>query len=71
MFKSGIFGLMKKTLYIILLFVAAFMAFLEQSRPNPNRYVLIAAIAVFMLGLMQLMSKVPSKNQDKNDSDEI
>ena len=71
MFKSGIFGLMKKTLYIILLFVAAFMAFLEQSRTNPNRYVLIAAIAVFMLGLMQLMSKVPSKNQDKNDSDEI
>lgn len=62
---------MKKTLFIIVLFAAAFMAFLEQSRPNPNRYILIGAIAVFMLGLMQLMSKVPSKNRDKSDSDEI
>lgn len=60
---------MKKTLYIIIIFVAAFMAFLEQSKPEPNRYILIGGIAVFMLGLMQLMSKVPSKNRDKKDSD--
>jgi len=56
---------MKKTIYIILLFAAAFAALFEQSKEKPNVYVMVAAIAVFMLGLMQLMSKVPSKNSDK------
>lgn len=67
LFKNGNFGLMKKTLYIIVTFIAAFMAFLEQSRLNPNKYILVGSIAVFMLGLMQLMSKVPSKNQDEHN----
>jgi len=59
---------MKKTLYIIALFTAAFIAFYEQSKPEPNKYIMVGAIVVFMLGLMQLMSKVPSKNKD-NDND--
>lgn len=59
---------MKKTLYIIALFTAAFIAFYEQSKPDPNKYIMVGAMVVFMLGLMQLMSKVPSKNKD-NEND--
>lgn len=59
---------MKKTLYTIALFAAAFIAFYEQSKPEPNKYIMVGAMVVFMLGLMQLMSKVPSKNKD-NEND--
>ncbi len=59
---------MKKTLYIIALFAAAFIAFYEQSKPESNKYITVGAMVVFMLGLMQLMSKVPSKNKD-NEND--
>lgn len=58
-----------RTIYIILLFAAAFLALFEQSKEHPNKIVMIGAIVVFMLGLMRLMSKVPSKNQEKNDEE--
>lgn len=58
---------MKKTFYTIGTFAAAFMAFLEQSRPSPNRYILIGSVAVFMFGMMQLMNKVPSKDHDDSN----
>jgi hypothetical protein len=59
---------MKKTIYILLLFAAAFIALFEQSKAHPNKYIMVGAIVLFMLGLMQFMSKVPSKDQDKNDT---
>lgn len=59
---------MKKTVYILLLFAAAFIALFEQSKAHPNKYIMVGAIVVFMLGLMQFMSKVPSKDQDKKDT---
>ncbi|OYQ44368.1 hypothetical protein CHU92_02480 [Flavobacterium cyanobacteriorum] len=55
-----------KTIYIILMFAAAFLALWEQSKPQPNKYLMVGGIAVFMLGLMQLMNKVPGKNNNKN-----
>lgn len=58
-----------RTIYIILLFAAAFLALFEQSKEHPNKIVMVGAIVVFMLGLMRLMSKVPSKNQEKNDEE--
>ncbi len=61
-----------KTIYIILMFGAAFLALYEQSKPQRERnvVVMVAAIAVFMVGLMRLMSKVPSKNnRDKENED--
>lgn len=60
---------MKNTIYIVLLFAAAFLALFEQSRAHPDKYIMVAAIVVFMLGMMRLMSKVPGKNQDKNNTD--
>jgi hypothetical protein len=60
-----------KTLHIILLFAAAFVALFEQASAHPNKIIMIACIVVFMLGLMRLMSKVPSKGQEHNDEDNV
>jgi len=60
-----------KTIYIILLFAAAFVALYEQSLAKPNVIIMIIAIAIFMTGLMKLMSKVPSKGEPNNDSHEV
>ncbi|KGO91924.1 hypothetical protein [Flavobacterium subsaxonicum] len=60
-----------KTIYIILMFAAAFVALYEQSLAKPNVVIMVIAIVIFMLGLMKLMSKVPSKNDPNNSSDEV
>ena len=57
-----------KKLFFPLMIVAAFMAFYEQGKSQPNKYITIISIAVFMLGLMQLMSKVPSKKNEEEES---
>lgn len=60
-----------KTIYIILFFAAAFVALFEQSKAKPNMIIMVACIVVFMMGLMRLMSKVPSKNQkDENEGED-
>ena len=56
-----------RTIYIILFFAAAFMALYEQSKPQSNLFIMGACIVVFIIGLMRLMSKVPSKNQSDNN----
>lgn len=48
--------------------VAIFFAFYEQSKVQPNRYITLISIAVFMFGLSRLMSKVPSKNHDEDEN---
>jgi len=45
------------------MFAAAFVALYEQSIPKPNVYIMVGALAVFVVGLMRLMNKVPSKNE--------
>lgn len=59
-----------KTIYIVLMFAAAFVALYEQSLQKPNLYIMIAAIVIFMMGMMKLMSKVPDKNQN-NDNEQV
>jgi membrane protein insertase Oxa1/YidC/SpoIIIJ len=57
-----------KTIYIVIMFVAAFVAFYQQSLPKPNMVIMAIAIIVFMVLLMRLMSRVPNKkNDDGND----
>ncbi len=58
-----------KTVYIILLFAAAFLALYEQSKAEPNVILMVIAIIVFMIGIMRLIAKVPGKGEN-NDSDE-
>jgi hypothetical protein len=61
-----------KTIYVILFFAAAFIALFEQSKAQPNMIIMIGCIAVFMIGMMKLMSKVPSKNQkDENVEEDV
>jgi hypothetical protein len=60
-----------KTIYIILLFAAAFVALFEQSKEHPNKIIMVGAIVLFMIGLMRLMSKVPSKDQKKEEDEEV
>lgn len=59
-----------RTVYIILMFALAFLALYEQSKAQPNTLIMIAAMAAFVIGLMRLMAKVPSKggrtNEDEN-----
>ena len=60
-----------KTIFIILIFAAAFVALFEQSKEHPNKIIMVVAFAVFAVGLMRLMVKVPSKNQDKDNDEEV
>ena len=57
-----------KRFLIPLMIVAIIVALYEQSSKESNVYVTVTAIAVFMFGMMQLSTKTPSKNQDKEDN---
>ena len=52
------------------MFAAAFVALYEQSKPKPNVIVMVIAIVIFMLGMMRLMSKIPDKDTNRDDTDE-
>lgn len=47
--------------------VFGLVAIWEQSKPKPNKIVLVLCLGVLMYGIYQLMKKIPSKNQDKED----
>ena len=52
------------------MFVAIIVGLFEQSKDKPNIYILCGAVAVFMYGMMQLSSKVPSKNNEEEKEEE-
>ena len=55
------------------MFIAIIVGLFEQSKDKPNIYILCASVAVFMFGMMQLTSKVPSKKdeKEKDEKDDI
>ncbi len=59
-----------KKIYIPLLIIAGFVAIFEQGKEKPNVYIMITAIAVFMMTMMWLTAKTPGKN-DENSSDNV
>lgn len=59
---------MKKFVILIML-LAIGVAFYEQTSADKNVYIMVAAIFIFMMGMMRLSSKTPSKNQDNNEDD--
>ncbi len=59
---------MKKFL-IPIMAIAIIAAFYEQSKDSPNIYITVVAIVVFMLGMMQLSARTPSKNQNSDEDD--
>lgn len=52
---------------IPIMVVAITVAMYEQVSAEKNVYIMVIAIVVFMMGMMQLSAKTPSKNQDKED----
>ena len=56
-----------KKLVILLMALAIGVALYEQASTEKNVYVMVIAIVVFMMGMMRLSSKTPSKNQDKEE----
>jgi hypothetical protein len=59
---------MKKAVLPIMI-IAILVAFYEQSLDKKNVYIQVISIVIFMIGMMKLSAKVPSKNQDKEDKD--
>ncbi|WP_396137560.1 hypothetical protein [Flavobacterium sp.] len=57
--------------FISILIIAAFgiIALFEQSKSKPNQLIMIGAMAIFMYGLYRLMKRIPSKNEDENDTE--
>lgn len=60
---------MKKVFFLIVL-IAIFFAFYTPKESNYSIYIKVAAIVIVMIGVMKLMQKVPSRNQE-NKEDEI
>ena len=58
-----------KKIIIVVMALAIVIALYEQSISDKNIYIMVIAIVVFMMGMMKLSSKTPSKNQDKEDDD--
>ena len=58
-----------KKFIIPLMIVAIIVAFYEQVSNTGNVYITVISIVVFMIGMMQLSAKTPSKNQEKEDKD--
>lgn len=58
-----------KKVYVPIMALAGVLALYEQSKAKPNVYIMVAAIIIFMYGMMRLTAKVPSKNQDKSEDD--
>ncbi|WP_426064647.1 hypothetical protein [Flavobacterium sp. DSP2-3-1] len=56
-----------KKFIIPIMIIAIIVALYEQVSAEKNVYVMIIAIVIFMMGMMQLSAKTPSKNQDKED----
>ena len=59
---------MKKIL-IPLMIVSMFVAFYEQNKVQPNLLITVFCVIIFIVGMIQLSSKLPSKNQDDHDAE--
>ncbi|WNM18142.1 hypothetical protein [Flavobacterium capsici] len=49
--------------------VAIIIGIYEYSKVKPNMYVVIVVIVLFMFGMFQLNSKIPSKFSDEEEND--
>ncbi|QZK89949.1 hypothetical protein K5V07_05370 [Flavobacterium sp. CHNK8] len=56
-----------KKFIIPIMIVAIVVALYEQVSADKNIYIMAVAIVIFMMGMMQLSAKTPSKNQENKD----
>lgn len=59
-----------KKLLVPLMLISIGFAFYQQSLPNPNRIFTAVAFVVFVIAIMLFSSKLPSKNQPKEDEED-
>lgn len=59
-----------KNLVLPFMIVAIIVGLYEQTNEKPRLYILSISIVVFMFGMMQLSSKVSSKNEDEEEADD-
>lgn len=52
---------------LFIIIFAGIYALYEQSKPQPNKIFMVVAILFFMFGLMQLMKKIPDKEDENNE----
>ena len=60
---------MKQIISILIIAAFGIIALFEQSKSKPNQLIMISAMSVFMYGLYRLMKRIPSKNEDENDTE--
>jgi NADH:ubiquinone oxidoreductase subunit H len=56
-----------KKLLIPMMVISICVAFYEQSKSDKNIFVVVISVAIFMIGMMKLSAKTPSKNQENED----
>ena len=56
-----------KKLLIPVMVIAICVALYEQNKSDKNVYIIVIAIVIFMMGMMKLSAKTPSKNQESDD----
>lgn len=59
---------MKRIAFPVML-VAIAAVLHEQRKPQPNVWIIVTGVVIFMGGMMWLSSKTPSKNQDGHGDD--
>lgn len=60
-----------KKLVVPAIVVVAIVLIYEQSQDVPNVYIRAASIAVFMFLLYKLNARIPHKNNDSNNSNDV
>lgn len=69
-FNQSAVNSMKKFLIPAVIIAAAFLLY-EQSKETPNIYLSVLSIVVFMFLLFKLNTRIPHKNNDAKNSDDV
>ena len=67
--KSNTNSTMKK-IGLVIMIISILIAFYEEQQSQKNVYIIVIAIVFFMIGMMRLSAKTPSKNSEINDEDD-
>jgi len=59
-----------KKIILPLMIVAIGVGLYEQSKVQPNVYVMVIAVIIFMYGMMRLSAKTPSKHSETEEEND-
>lgn len=59
-----------KKIVLPLMILAIGIGLYEQSKAQPNLYIMIVAIVIFMYGMMRLSAKTPSKHSETEEEND-